>query len=222
MRNLLYIAALLLTVSCTKEILVEVPVQNPVNTQLQSQITQLQNTISNLTSTNNNLESQIRLLQSEADLLAIDLENVTDNAEDLMDRLLALEEHIEEYNIEIERAQQESFFRLNYSQTLGYNVFRAEGLRLVNIVRYDTENSVDIAWWEAEYGLPDGKEVAFSTTGVWDENVDELRSWYNSDGDLVRILLRVNGNIRPFYTEAYDYIYQFEDEVNEFITTNNN
>ena len=225
MKHLLYIAALLLTVSCTKEILVEVPVQNPINTQLQSQITQLQNTISNLTSTNNNLESQISLLQSEANLLEIDLADATENAEDLMDRLLILEEHIEDFNIETERAQQESFFRLNYSQTTTEFVLRTGSFTAIRIVRQDAASLNDSQWWEEQEGVIDGKLIAYSTDGAWNAaNPIEVWNFYDANGDLVlvRINKRDNGERvgGAFYVEAYDYLYQFEDAITEFTTIN--
>ena len=97
MKHLLYIAALLLTVSCTKEILVEIPVQNPINTQLQSQITQLQNTISNLTSTNTNLESQISLLQSEASLLESEIASQSITINEAEDRIAEIEDLLDDY-----------------------------------------------------------------------------------------------------------------------------
>ena len=222
-----YIILLLtiLTIGCTKEVLVEVPVQNPVNTQLQSQITQLQNTISNLTSTNNNLESQISLLESEASLLEIDLENSTSDVEELMNRVILLEEHIEEYNIELERSQEDSFFRLNYSQTEGRNVLRVGSFVLSSLGRFDAEGNPNQLWFEDHYGIQDGKEMSFSSSGSWN-NSNEIRAFYDRNGALVAILASYELTVdnireqRTFFVEAYDYIYQFEDDIIEYMTIN--
>ena len=215
-----------LGVACTKEVIVEVQVQNPVNAQLQNQIEQLQSTISNLSATNLNLESQISLLQSEADLLAADLNESNENAESLMDRLLILEDHIEEYNIEVERAQEESFFRLNFYQARNVRVLRHAGFVMTRLITFDAEGPEAVSWIEDPnyFGLVDGKEISYSTSGTWEEAYEQIRAFYDGDGNLVvTAIARVVDGVyerRDFYVEAYDYIYQFEDAINDYITGN--
>ena len=232
MRNLILLLSIgLLYASCTKEVLVEVPVTNPVNTQLQSQITQLQNTISNLTTTNTNLESQISLLESEADILQGEIDAQLMTLEDAQESILGLVDIVEDlradietYNIEQERASEESFFRLSFTQTAGQQFITVGSFDFIQIGRWDhgPQNDV-IAWFEDRFGLDDGKEVSYSLDGNWNNGV-EVRNFYNSDGELhLSIGYKFEDGVRVernFYVAAYDYIYQLEDAINEYLTTN--
>ena len=245
MKNLILLLSIgLLYASCTKEVLVEVPVTNPVNTQLQSQIAQLQNTISNLTTTNVNLESQISLLESEADILQGEIDAHLMTLEDAQETILGLidiaedlREDIENYNIEQERIQEEGFFRLNYSTGKSQGVVRVGNQVMTRIGIWDSalESFNTTAWFEESYALPDGKEVSYSTGGRFD-GTPQLRVFYNAQGELILVnvsyaiypdgsviyeSLEAGGNraiVRDFYVEAFDNMYEFEDAVNEFFT----
>ena len=218
-----YILLLLtiLTIGCTKEIIIEVPVQNPVNINLQNQLRELQGIISNLTATNLNLESQISLLESEADILNNDISSGSSEISDLQDRIEELENEIERFNIELS-SNQSSFLRLNFSQAKNTRVLDIGSWRLSRIGVYDSANSNDDLWFEEAYGIPDGKELPYSETASWDYS-EQVRFWYDSDGVLSVIQAspaveaQDNRPSRTFYVEAFDYIYELENAINEYI-----
>ena len=219
-----YIILLLtiLTIGCTKEVLVE----NPINIDLQNQVTQLQNAISNLSATNLNLQSRVNLLESEASILEDNLTAHLMTIEDAQERIAFLQNAVDEYNIELERAQQDSFFRLNFYEARNIRVLRYAGFIMTRLIAFDAATTNAESWIEDPnyFGLVDGKDISYSTSGDWVEAHEQIRAFYNSDGVLVvaAIARVIDGQYerRDFYIEAYDYIYQFEDAIIEYITLN--
>ena len=219
-----YIILLLtiLTIGCTKEVLVE----NPINIDLQNQVTQLHNAISNLSATNLNLQSRVNLLESEASILEDNLTAHLMTIEDAQERIAFLQNAVDEYNIELERAQQDSFFRLNFYEARNIRVLRYAGFIMTRLIAFDAATTNAESWIEDPnyFGLVDGKDISYSTSGDWVEAHEQIRAFYNSDGVLVvaAIARVIDGQYerRDFYIEAYDYIYQFEDAIIEYITLN--
>ena len=219
-----YIILLLtiLTIGCTKEVLVE----NPINIDLQNQVTQLHNAISNLSATNLNLQSRVNLLESEASILEDNLTAHLMTIEDAQERIALLQNAVDEYNIELERAQQDSFFRLNFYEARNVRVLRYAGFIMTRLIAFDAATTNAESWIEDPnyFGLVDGKDISYSTSGDWVEAHEQIRAFYNSDGVLVvaAIARVIDGQYerRDFYIEAYDYIYQFEDAIIEYITLN--
>ena len=213
----------LLFASCTKEVIIERVVENPINTRLQEQVNELQGTISNLNATNLNLESQISLLESEAAILESDIENERSEVSELEDRVEELEIAIERYNIELERSTQDSFLRLTFNQLQrSYRVLNVGSYVLPRIGVYDSAESNVPLWFEDDFNLPGGKEISFSETGGWDFTA-QIRIFYDVNGELSVVVAYLPSetearNARHFYIEAYDYIYELEDELEEFLT----
>ena len=181
MRNLILLLTIgLLYASCTKEVLVEVPVTNPVNTQLQSQITQLQNTISNLTTTNTNLESQISLLESEASLLESEIASQSITINEAEDRIAEIEDLLDDY-----------MFNEEYvSETGGLftgDTYYSGGLNLHDTIRFAGTNWVLVQQFINHHEAVNHK-LFVSQIGEY-----QLRMWvyYSDEGNLTQVGIEI-------------------------------